>query len=268
MKKIVGLIALAAMASPAIAQNFRLDLSLTARSVSGPSGSETVQDIQTGGIVNATAGTTYRVELRYRIQDLTADTTGSRGLSSAAINISQSGSGTGNPSRSFLTFDQTGTVNIPAGGTDSSGITTFGDGPNTGLISEFRGGLVLDTDPANGGPNGLGQIVPLALSAFGNNSWASGNPSAANTNSNTNVWAIYTFEFVYQGGTVNFLASAQADAGTGNRFGYFARTGGTNNPIPQSSNLATDGGISFVPAPATMALLGLGGLVAGRRRRA
>lgn len=267
MKKVVGLLALAAIASPAVAQSFRLDLSLTARAVSGPSGSETISDIQTGGSINAVAGTTYRVELRYRIADLTADTTGSRGLSSANIGFSRTGGGSN--FASILSNQQASSATWQ--NPDTSGLLTPVD-DTTGLIGEFRGGLVANSDPANAGGGALGNswsIVPLALSAVpGNQSWTSGNPSAANTNSNTNTWAIFSFDFVYQGGTVNFVASALADAGTGNRFGYFARTGSSNNPIPQTSSAATDGSISFVPAPGAAALLGLGGLVAARRRRA
>ena len=272
MKKVVGLLALAAIASPAVAQNFRLDLSLTARAVNGLG---EVSDIQTGGSVNAVAGTTYRVELRYRIADLTADTTGSRGLSSANIIFSRTGTGTGAQSASFLTNDQGAAAAISE--PDTSGITlSSGDlsVDTTGLIGEFRGGLVANTDPANAGGGALGNgwsIVPLALSAPNHNSWrnsGTANPSAANTNAGTLVWAIYSFDFVYQGGQVDFRASALADAGTGNRFGYFARTGTSNNPIPQTSNLASDGTISFVPAPGAAALLGLGGLIAARRRRA
>lgn len=277
MKKVVGLLALAAIASPAIAQNFRLDLTLTARAVTGAVGAETISDIQTGGTINAVAGTTYRVELRYRIHDLTADTTGSRGLSSARIVFSRGGTGTGTQVASFLSNDQTGVslVSNP----DASGLTVTGGDlslDTTGMIGNFRGGLVLNTDPANAGGGALGNnwaIVPLALSAPDHNSWrntgATGPaPSAANTNLGTLVWAIYSFDFLYQGGAVDFTASALADAGTGNRFGYFARTGSTPNPVPVTSNLATDGSISFVPAPGAAALLGLGGLIAARRRRA
>lgn len=271
MKKVVGLLALAAIASPAVAQNFRLDLTLTARAVSGPVGAEVINDIQTGGSVNAVAGTTYRVELRYRIADLTADTTGSRGLSSANIIFSRTGTGTGSQGASILSNDQAGTATIS--NPDISGLLTPLD-DTTGLIGQFRGGVTANSDPANAGGGALGNswgIVPLALSAPDHRSWTNGttgNPSAANTNAGTAVWAIFSFDFVYQGGQVDFRASALADAGTGNRFGYFARTGATNNPIPQTSNLANDGTISFVPAPGAAALLGLGGLIAARRRRA
>jgi hypothetical protein len=275
MKKVVGLLALAAIASPAVAQNFQLDLSLTARAVSGAVGAEEVTDIQTGGSINAVAGTTYRVELRYRIADLTADTTGSRGLSAANIIFSRSGTGTGSTSASFLTNDQASVAAIS--NPDASGIIPTGGDlslDSTGLIGEFRGGVVLNTDPANAGGGALGNswgIVPLALSAPNHNSWrnsGTANPSAANTNAGTLVWAIFSFDFLYMGGQVDFVASALADAGTGNRFGYFRRTGTANDPIPQTSNLATDGTISFVPAPGAAALLGLGGLIAARRRRA
>ncbi len=266
MKKIVGLVALAALAAPAFGQ-FRLDLTLTAREVNG---SGEVIDLQTGGQINATVGSTYRVELRYRINDGTADTIGSRGLSAAEIRFNRSGTGAGAQTSSYLTFHQFdfNTIQNP----DASTISTEGDGPATGLIAAFRGGLVANTDAANAGGGALGNtwiVTPLAISAPGHNSWASGpNPSAANTNTSTTVWALYSFDFTYGGGEVNFSASANADPQTGNRFGFFTRTGGTNNPVPVTSQLATDGTISFVPAPGAAALLGLGGLIAARRRRA
>jgi hypothetical protein len=271
VKKFVILSAalVAASAGSALAQNFRLDLFLTYRSVSGAAGAETLTDVQTGGSVNAVAGQTYRVELRYRIADLTADTTGSRGLSAASIGFTQTGGGTASGHRrSNLSNDQA-SASSPAASPDASGLLPDGD-MTTGLIGEFRGGLTGDTAPANGTPAASGwSILPLALSApAASTSWGSGNPTAANTDANQARFGVYAFEFVYGGGNVTFTASAIADPQTGNRFGGFRRTGSTNDPVPQTSTLATDGTISFVPAPASAALLGLGGLVAARRRRA
>lgn len=273
MKKVVILSTLAAagLASAAHGQAFTLQLFLTARAVSGSSPSETVADIQEGGSIAATAGTRYRVDVRYRINDNVADTVGSRGLSAAALILTRSGTGTGTTSRAFLTFDQQGDSAVT--NPDTSGITTAADGPTTGLIGQFRGGLTADDAAPNGGANGLSTaaapLLPLALSNPGHRSWGTtGNPTAANTNASTTRWALYTFEFVYQGGQVNFNVTAQADATTGNRFGYFQQTGGTVSPVPVTSQSAQDGNISFVPAPSAAALLGLGGLIAARRRRA
>ena len=271
MKKFVILSAavVAASAGSALAQNFRLDLSMTLRAVTGAPLAETLTDVQTGGSVNAVVGQTYRVELRYRIADLTADTTGSRGLSAASIAFTQTGGGSASGlRRSNLSNDQA-TASSPVSNPDTSALLTDPDA-TTGLMGEFRGGLTSDTAPANGTPASSGwTILPLSLSApAASTSWGSGNPTVANTDANPNRFGLYAFEFVYGGGNVTFNASAVADPQSGNRFGYFTRTGATNSPVPANSTLATDGSISFVPAPASAALLGLGGLVAARRRRA
>ena len=84
-----------AICSTSVAQNFRLDLYLVARELSGLTlsdigGSQNTRQTakpQTadGNVVNAVAGHTYFVELRYRISDLVPDTTGSRGLYDSSI---------------------------------------------------------------------------------------------------------------------------------------------------------------------------------------
>src|SRR5271154_6790039 len=73
-----------------VAQDSRLDLTLTARKlVPGTDANghpvTTLVDIQTGGTIPTLPGQSYLVELRYRIADLAADTTGSLGLSAAQI---------------------------------------------------------------------------------------------------------------------------------------------------------------------------------------
>lgn len=272
-------VAVAASAGSALASNdFRLDLFLVARSIAGDG---TLTDVGTGNI-NATAGQQFSIELRYRINDSNADTVGSRGLSSASIRFGTNAGANGSVSRAANTAYQedpttNGNVNTtPILNPDASGAGSGG----TGLHGVFRGGLVGDTDPANGGSGpptnvaglALSQffILPLTLSSPGQQTWLTGtSPTVANTNTNNNRWGLYSFIYTVGSNGAVFTASAVADAQSGNRFGYFERTGGTNNPIPQTSTQATDSTLAFiVPAPASVALLGLGGLVAGRRRRA
>lgn len=264
MRLMFGIVALVATSGSALAQNFRLDLFLTARQES----SGTVTDLGTGGSINAVPGTRYRVELRYRIADLTADTVGSRGLVSSQIRLAGSGDGASlvtSLSRSNITTGQalsSAIVNPDATGLDLS---------RTGLIGPYRGGLLADSDAANGTPSISGfNILPLATSSPQHLGWTdgtTGNPTAANTNAGTRLWSIYSFDFIYNGGTVNFSANATADPQTGNRFNMFTRTGGTNNSVPITSTLSTDGAISFVPSPASVSVLALAGAFATRRRR-
>jgi len=292
VKKFVALTALAllAAAGSANAQGFRLDLSLTARLQTpglADDGTTPINDVltdvpaSTNGTVAAVPGQTYVIELRYRIADLVADTAGSLGLSAASIHLSGANNN-GSVSRFTLTNflesgnDSTGTPkNVAVYNPDQSGP---GSG-STGLVNLFRGGLTSDTDAANGNVTatntpGLAiagwDIVPLALAQPAQKSFTGTNPTASNTNNNASVWAIYDFLYTVGAGTNTLTASAVADAQTGNRFGFFERSGTANNPVPVTSTLATDGTITFlvVPAPASAALMGIGGLVAIRRRRA
>jgi MYXO-CTERM domain-containing protein len=288
-KLVVSALALAALAGSAYGQaaqrnDFRLDLFLVLRSVAPANG--VITDIQTGGSVDAVVGNTYRVELRYRINDGTADTVGSRGLTSSLIAITNTAGlqfGT-HINRGALSADQgaRGALGILPGaapanpdntaidnGLNNGLVGAFPDGV-TGMMDPFRGdmggpmGDILPQKPSNGlaVPGGL-TILPLSLSAPNQNSFTGLAPNAGNTNSNMTRWGVYAFEFVYQGGAVIFTADAIADADTQNKFGFW-----DGSPIPATSNQSAAGTIAFIPAPASAALLGLGGLVAGRRRRA
>lgn len=282
----IALAAVFAVGSSSSAQNFRLDLFLVARENTGTADAPILSDIggtqasreavrpqtPTGNVVNAVVGQSYRVELRYRIADLIRDTTGSRGLSSANIAFATSFSGPAPTAmqRAALTEHQAGATTILD--PDTSGYIIDPAGPLTGLIGEFRGGLVTDADSWNGMPNAAQPwtITPLALSSPGHNSWRTSQnpteaPSANNTDINGQLWSIYAFDFVYNGGQVQFVASALANPQTTNRFGYFARAF-HNAGIPQTSNLAHDGLITFIPAPAAAPLLAVAALGMRRRR--
>ena len=290
MKKFVALsaLAIAAAAGTVNAQNYTLNLYMTARAISsgvddsGAADSLIYTDVQTGGSITATPGSQYLIEVRYNISvsgTQPSPATGSIGLSAAQIHISGS-SGAGSVSRGELT-------NFLFAGTDSQGNALSSailnpDNSNdaasgTGLVNLFRGGLTTDQDAGNGNVTatntpGLSvagfDIVPLALSAPGQKSFTGSSPTATN-NTSANRWAIY--DFLYTVGTSNntLTAAAVADASTGNAFGFFQQAGTVKNPVPVTSTLSNPGSITFVvPAPASAALLGLGGLVATRRRRA
>lgn len=260
--------------SAAVAQtDFRLDLSFVARQVNNG----VVSDLGSGA-VNAVPGSTYRVELRYRIADLKADNIGSRGLTTAQIRFATSGTGASaitGMTRSTLTNQQR-TSSTPLN-PDASGLASG----FTGLIGPFRTFLPDDSFVANGTPS-INPFSILPVSAFGapnHYSWTDttgtpANPSAANTNAGTLTWALYSFDFTYNGGQVAFSATPDADPTTGNSFQFFTRTGSTNNTVPitsQPSNAAqigfTSAGLVFVPAPGAASLLALGGLLAARRAR-
>lgn len=222
------------------AQNFSLDLSLTARTVDQATGLKT--DIQTGGVVPAG---TYEVEIRYRISDLATDNEGSRGLSSSLIRLSFTGDQGFTLARAPLTNYQVDPLSFgppgnPALNPDNTGLA---QGTLTGLIGAFRGGLMSDDLPGNGVLNMSGfTVLPLTISAPGQQSWgASGSPTPANTNSNPTTWPLYAFRItVASGNAVVIRARAETDPTSGNRFGYFQRVGTQTNPVPQTSTLSTD----------------------------
>lgn len=286
LSRCVCISAVAAICASAQAQNFRLDLFLVAREVTGTSGNFTLADVggpqntrdtarpQTinGNLVNAVVGREYRVELRYRIADLTADTVGSRGLTSAQINFSVNPGviAPTNLHRADLTPDQAnGSVSRAA---DPEAFAGFLPDPTTGLIGLFRGGLTSDAAASNGAPSLSGwTVLPVSLAAPGQRSYAqdtvTANPTAANTDANGDLWGLYTFAFTYNGGRVTFNATTEIDPVTGNRFGLFTRSGTTNNPAPITSTLANDGVITFVPAPGAATLMAIAGVLNLRRRR-
>lgn len=250
MRQIVALGVLAWSSASALAQNFRLDLLLVVRDVST---SGVVTDIATGGIVRAAPGV-YRVELRYRIADLTADTTISRGLCSTNIRIAAQGPGATNASwfRAPLTNSQA--THAPGTTPPNPDTTGLSDGA-TGLIEPFRNGLTSDVDPANGGPTlafPSFSTVPLALSAPVQTSPPSctGPNQLCDPNVQRPSWGIFAFNVVYPGnGRLRIDASSLADPETGNRFGHFVRTGSVNSPVPTTSTLATDAFIVLDSCP-------------------
>lgn len=158
----------------------------------------------------------------------------------------------------------------PAPAVDSTGAATGTFAGVTGLHRAFRGGLSPATAagnnlPSNGTlvPGGISLITPLTLSQL--NQAPDANPGA---------W-FGIFDFTVTVGdatagdvTVNLAVNAVADAQTGNSWGAYE----DGDVIPRTSRNSMGGTASFVvqaiPAPGALALVGLGGLVAARRRRA
>lgn len=239
-----GALILASAGTCASAQDFRLDLRLTHRTVSTQ---QILTDVQTGGTIFLRPGT-YRIELRYRNADLTADTIDSGGLASVLINVRADGPGNSGSSfsKAMLTYNQadgagpTFPLTIP----DASGF-----GPDaTGLIAPFRGALTADNDIPNGGATlsfPSFSILPLTLRPVGHNSYRCTNIECQ---PDLMFWGIFALNVNYSGrGKMTITASASQDPQTGNRFAFFTRTGNVTSPVPINSTLATDGVITIRP---------------------
>jgi hypothetical protein len=234
----------------AFAQNFRLDLFFTPRNVSSNS---TVEDITRSRIVQLPAGV-YRIELRYRITNLTADTTTTRGLFTTEIMVRATGpaaaAGSGAAwTRASLTNHQA--TNSTYLNPDATGLV-----PGfSGMIEPFRGGLLSDSDVNNGGQTlafPAFTIKPLSLSNPGQWSGLTCGPTdICDPNRLIPGFGLFAFNVVYTGsGRLNLYASSAADAMTGVRFAHYVRAGAVNDPVPRSSTLATDGLLVIDNCPA------------------
>jgi MYXO-CTERM domain-containing protein len=209
-------------------------------------------------------GVTRRFEIQYRLVDLNAaDAFVPAGLTSGNLRIVASG---GTLERAILSKNE---ARNPSGGlpavgtsvnldTDNSIISGVAGSPWRGMHQPFRGGFTTASDntlPANGAlsPDGmtLSQITPLTLSQ---------------SDQNDGGWyGLYSVNFIPTAGTGQINISFDADATTQQRFGFFS----DGSPVPVTSGVATtDSATIVVPAPGAFALLGLGGLIAARRRRA
>lgn len=226
------------------------------------------------------AGTsrTRRFSVQYQITEGVDFQGAIASLASLQMNITGSVAGgslaTWGFDRAALSRNQAGatTATAPAGATDSSGNPTLASQVGTtGLHGSFRGGLSPATAagnnlPSNGtlAPNGIFLITPLSLSE---RNQAPGDFPGA-------WFGLYDFTVIVgdnngPGDAVVTLSVAPvADAQTGNSWGAYE----LGDPIPRTSRNSNAGSASFsveaIPAPGALALVGLGGLVAARRRRA
>lgn len=159
----------------------------------------------------------------------------------------------------------------PVGASDASGAATGTFAGVTGLHRSFRGGLSPATAAGNGLPsngtlaaNGIFLITPLTLSQL--NQFPADNAGA--------WFGLYDFTVIVGENSgpgdamVTLTVSPVADAQTGNAWGGYE----DGDVIPRTSQRFAPGTASFaveaIPAPGALALIGLGGLVAARRRRA
>lgn len=275
MKKFVlSSLALAALAGTAVAQPVRLELQIVRQAGTLPG---VITDIDVNSTVTANPGDVLRFEMQYRILDLdTNDSIVPAGLTAATIDITST---TGTLLRGQLSRFEAqlaGALNPPTS-TDSSGLPSGSASVRRGLHSPFRGGLSNSNNndlPSNGvvnvdinpdpalytpGPgNTLISVTPLAISQHNQ-----GNPDVGSDNE---WWfGLYTFEYIVGSTNDVINVAAVADPQTFNSFGYF----NDGVPVPLTSGNSTSASYRIiVPAPGSVALLGLGGLLVARRRRA
>ena len=154
-------------------------------------------------------------------------------------------------------------VNVATGATGTSGSTTAGWDLNFWSSSGFglfnpsapSGGVYVVTSP------GFGANMAQGASIDGSNTYGSG------TSSNTSQWNLNSdqnlvgFRFLNEGSGQVHYGWARIEFGS-------AVTSRTLVEYAWDDVAGTGIGAGVVPAPAAMALLGMGGLVAGRRRRA
>lgn len=290
MKKIAVLSAMAVLAAAGAANaqstlaNARLEMRIVPQDGTPPG---TVTDAP--GVVNVAASDTNRTrrfEVQYRIQN--ADGIAA-GLSSMQFNIVGQlvGGGIGfSLDRAQLSrFEAQLAGATPPSSPDASGLPSGSAATTAGLHRPFRGGIPVggtnppapnNDNPANGiipiGGQSINLITPLSLSQ--------NDQGNTNAGQDANAWyGLYSFVVNIPDaatgsdnngdGFVDLLitATSVADSQTGNRWGGFEDL----NPVPQTSQNATAGAATLrieIPAPGSLALLGLGGLVAARRRRA
>jgi len=256
--------------------------------------------------VTTTSGTTMRFQLQYRILNLVPDvyvppvlddngdviTPGyfsagdgapdsmghfpnaivPDGLSSASINIT---SGLGRLQRALLSNNQNIAAGTPPLYPDASG----NQGTRRGLVNPYRGGMSdsnINDLPSNGITNDDSNADPALYGTGPANTLLSITPVAINSNAHQGNELFYgnpnsawydLYCFTYTAGASNDVINVGAipDPQTGNTFGYFS----DSNAVPlTSTNSGTASYRIIVPAPGAAALVGLGGLLVARRRRA
>jgi hypothetical protein len=267
---VVSALAIAALAGSAFAQDaVRLELRLVSQmgTPSNPASPVTSQDVLTHTDTTSGIGVARRFEVQYRIVDLNdGDTIVPAGLTAGSLRLVATG---GTLEKAILSRQE---ARNPSAGTpalipvsqsvnldtDNYIISGAAGSPWRGMHQPFRGGFnpTSDNNQASNGtlsPDSmtLSGIVPLVL---------------VQTDQNDGGWyGLYSFNFLPTAGSGTVMVSFDADTTTGNRFGYF----NDGNPAPlNSGNATTDSANILVPAPGAFALLGLGGLLANRRRRA
>lgn len=254
-----------------------VDMRLVAQVISGSGSSRQVDD---AGTTSFASGSRVRLTVQYRLTDETAGAYGTiygtGGLSFSIGGVNTSGNGT--ITRSALTTDGTSSSNGEAdAGNNSSGWAsgptypqTGTSGTKTGLHEPLRWALNNNDSALSNGTISGGSIANVfAFNALG--------ATVVNQLSG-NWWGVYSFEFESDSdfeGTVDFNLSTTATTGP-----VFRGSSITTAPYTLLNASQIDynlGGISLdfsapapliIPAPGAAALLGLGGVLAVRRRRA
>ncbi len=239
-------------------------------------------DNQHNTVLTTDLGTnrTRRFSVQYQIQEGVDFQAGLASLASMQFNITGSLAGgtlsNWGVDRALLTAAQSRTnlatnAVLPVGATDNSGDAAGTFAGITGLWRTYRGGLSPSTAAGNGLPSngtiaadGIYFITPLTLSQL--NQYPANDPTA--------WYGLYDFNVIVGDNngpgevTVNLAVNAVVDGQTGNAWGGYE----DGDVIPRTSQHWDSAGASFnveaIPAPGALALVGLGGLVAARRRRA
>ncbi len=255
---VAGLLAAAGSASAQlVANDYQLNLLLVPRTTTFGN----IEDIA-GPIQLDTVGQKIRFHVRYFITDAngTADGHVSAGLSATSLTISSNIPAThGMFSAAELTeTEANGPNNVgPFGFTNPDTSDPSGD---FGLNNPFRTGVFPqsngDFTPVGGNLN-IFNALPITTSAPGHRSDTQA----------SRRWGVYSFEFML---TDNAVGTYTINV-DGQGFLFFPRTTGGANLNGVNGNQQVNGSsftFTVVPAPGAAALLGLGGLVAARRRRA
>lgn len=223
---------------------------------------------------------TRRFSVQYQIQEGAGFEGLIASLASMQFNITGSLSGgtlaNWGVDRALLTAAQSRTnlatnAVLPVGSSDTSGDATGTFAGVTGLWRTYRGGLSPATAAGNSLPsngtlaaNGILFITPLTLTQL--NQYPANDPNA--------WYGLYDFNVIVGDNmgpgevTVTLDASPVVDGQTGNAWGGYE----DGDVIPRTSQRFMGGraqfGVEAIPAPGSLALIGLGGLIAARRRRA
>jgi uncharacterized protein (TIGR03382 family) len=271
-KFVVPALAVAALAGSALGQGMTTDqvrLELRLVSQTGTVGTS-VQSFDVATHPDTSSSNPRRFEVQYRLVDLnTADAFNPAGLTSGNLRIVATG---GTLERALLSRFESGNptagtpalppVSTPVNLTTDTSIAA-GNGAQ-GLHRPYRGGIPApqpnNTNAANGifesGNTVLRGITPLSLTQT---------DQYSPTDPDGGWYGLYSFNFLPTAGAGTVVISFDADMTSGNRFGFYT----DGDPVPVTSPVATGDNANIqVPAPGALALLGLGGLVAGRRRRA
>lgn len=150
---------------------------------------------------------------------------------------------------------------------------TNGLAANSASGSDLTGFLMADFYGAAGGAGLLNTLVAGDLTQANNDSDGSPSLFRGAVDSGLNIWSMSNDDpITFTAGSLAFTGSATwdldpaayADMIAGNLSGDIYAGSDTDDDIPGATFVGT---WNVIPAPSSLALLGLGGIIAGRRRR-